>query len=477
MGRTMLRSLAAFVAVLAIAAVVQNASAASATDQIPVSYNLKVTIDPVPGDIAVRGEIVVPLKSQDAREIVFGLHETFAITRLTVNGHKADFRFQSGDYTPLNPATRDVVVRLPSGIPQNGKRTVKLGIDYSGHLRELPEFGSVPWGEKAMDDQVNARLVELANYSSWYPQFFPFSYPLRIAMEVSLPQGWIAVCSGKKVDERAKEGRAVTRWSSPKDFDIVISAAPNYRLTSANLPDGSIAIYSTQMPEALVAREAQELTAVMTLFTSKLGETTIPGGVVRHVYSPMRKGQGRAGIARPGLIVTSEGRALEALAADSKSSLLQDIAHEIGHFWWNFGAGQGDWINEAFAEYFSAVAVEKVVSDEQFESVLERYRQQVRSLPADTPPLASVPFEGKYFVVRYFKGALMVDFLRRSLGDEKFFQSAHAFFEQYRGKSIGTAEFRGFWRERMGEHTAAFDLWLDTGGGLPTEGEGNLKAE
>jgi hypothetical protein len=104
-------------------------------------------------------------------------------------------------------------------------------------------------------------------------------------------------------------------------------------------------------------------------------------GAIKLVFSPKRKGQGRAGIARPGMIVTSEGLMLEALAKDPSFSLLQDLAHEIAHFWWNFGEGQGDWINEAFAEYASAVAVEQLVSEEQFQKVLEGYRSTVRALP------------------------------------------------------------------------------------------------
>ncbi|PWT84600.1 MAG: hypothetical protein C5B58_04495, partial [Acidobacteria bacterium] len=119
--------------------------------------------------------------------------------------------------------------------------------------------------------------------------------------------------------------------------------------------------------------------------------TNIPGGSIRHVYSPKRKGQGKAGIARPGLVVTSEGLTLGALGRDPKFSLFQGIAHEIAHYWWNFGAGQGDWINEAFAEYFSAVAVEKCSSQREFRIVLDDYRKEANALPADAPPLATVP--------------------------------------------------------------------------------------
>ena len=113
------------------------------------------------------------------------------------------------------------------------------------------------------------------------------------------------------------------------------------------------------MPEKFIEGEVQQIASVVKLYTDRLGETNIPGGTVRHVYSPKRKGQGKAGTARPGLIVTSEGVTLESLGSDPHFSLFQPIAHEIAHFWWNFGAGQGDWINEASAEYFSAIAVQK----------------------------------------------------------------------------------------------------------------------
>jgi hypothetical protein len=318
-----------------------------------------------------------------------------------------------------------------------------------------------------MDDQINSRLVELANYSSWYPQFFVYGRPIETKLEVSLPKGWLAICSGKKLDEQEKDGRTVTRWSSVLDTDILITAAPNFKGKVIPLADGQIDIYYTQLPEEFIDRDGSEIEAVMNLFARGLGGTTIPSGAVKHVFSPMHKGQGRAGIARPGMIVTSEGRMLEELGRDPKFSLLQDVAHEVAHFWWNFGAGQGDWINEAFAEYSSAVAVEQIVSKEQFEKVLERYRSEVRELPAGAPSLGKVPFDGSGFVVRYYKGSLMLDSIRRTMGSDAFAGAAREFFQTYTGKSVGTAEFRSFWKEKLGHKGNLIDSWLDSTGGLP----------
>ena len=426
------------------------------------SYNLKVALDPAQQTIAVRGTVVLPVSSLSS-DLRFALHETFVLKRLEVNGKPATFSFQSEQHTPMRPATHIVVVSLP---PDISRDSLRMNIEYEGKLKDLPEFGASNQS-LAMDDQINPRLVELANYSSWYPQFGVFGAPIRIEMEVSLPQGWTAICSGKKMEESTVGSRSMTRWSSPKDTDILITAAPNYKMKSAHLPGGDLEIYYTQLPDEFVTNEMRQIEEVMKLFTERLGETTIPAGTVKQVYSPKRHGQGRAGSARPGMIVTSEGVTMDALAADRSFSLLQDVAHEIAHFWWNFGAGQGDWINEAFAEYYSAVAVQNVASQEQFENVLKYYRQQVKELPFDAPSLSKVPFDGSGFVVRYYKGSLMLDDLRHTLGDKQFFAASRDFFQQYEGKSAGTTDFRSFWKARLGTQSDSLDTWLDSPGSTP----------
>jgi hypothetical protein len=443
-----------------------------------VTYDLKAVIEPKQGTISVQGKIAVPV-ARGAKTLQFGLHETFAITKLLINDRAVTFSFQPGDPSPIFPAMKIVVVNLPASA-QGGN--VQLGLEYSGKVKSIPEFGTFPDQTQALDDQINSRLVELANYSVWYPQFFVYGHPIASTLEVSLPKGWIAICSGRKLEELDKDGRAVTRWSSAQDTDILITAAPNYKRKVVPAQDGQIEIYYTQLPEEFIDRDGGEIAAVVNLFTDGLGRTTISSGTVKHVFSPKHKGQGRAGIARTGMIVTSEGRVLEELAKDPKFSLLQDVAHEIAHFWWNFGGGQGDWINEAFAEYWSAVAVERIVSEEQFQKVLDEYRREVQALPAEAPSLTKVPFDGSGFVVRYYKGSLMLDYVRQVMGSDQFNAAARDFFQTYKGRSIGTAEFRAFWKERLGDKKDALDKWLDSTGGLPemgqrhaTDGTGRVK--
>ncbi len=433
-----------------------------------VSYDLKVKIEPELGSIAVRGIIGMPVEV-GAKTLQFGLHETFEIKKLAVNGRKAQFSFQTSEKNPFSPATRNVVVTLPASVPAG---EVQIALQYGGRLKEIPEFGTYPDQKQALDDQINPRMVELANYSTWYPAFGVYGHPIATTMEVSLPKGWIAICSGKKVDEKESGSRSITRWSSPQDTDILITAAPNYKRKAIPLASGQIEIYYTRLPEDFIDAEGQDIAAVVNLFATGLGDAPIPAGTIKHVFSPKKKGQGRAGIARPGMIVTSEGRVLEQLTQDPKYSLFQDVAHEIGHFWWNFGSGQGDWINEAFSEYSSAVAVQQIKSEEEFGKILERYRNEVRDLPPDAPSLAKVPLDGSGFVIRYYKGSLMLDWIRNTLGSDQFYAAARDFYQTYKGKGIGTAEFRSFWKQELGDKRDSLDAWLDSPGGLPDLGKG-----
>jgi hypothetical protein len=436
----------------------------SAEDRpIPTTYDLKVSIEPNDGTVAVQGCVDVPPTAASGSTLKFNLHETMEITKLLIDGKPATFAYAPMDGSLPLPATRGVVVNLPAAHPQS---SIRMDIAYHGRLEVLPEFGASPDMRHSMDDQINSRMVELAFYSSWFPQF-AFGQPVKSELTLSLPQSWIAICSGKKTEEKIAAGRVVTHWSSAKDVDVVILASSNYKLTQLRESGVPVEIYDTQMPETFIRQDGEQIAGVLKLYISKLGETNIPNGVVRHVYSPKREGQGRAGFARPGLIVTSEGRTIDGLANDPNFSLFQGVAHEIAHYWWNFGAGQGDWINEAFAEYFSAIAVENIKSEEAFNGLMAEDRKQVSELPANAPSLSVVEMTDQSgFVIRYYKGSLMLNAMRRAMGDQRFFAACHEFFETYRDKPAGTEEFRSFWQSKI-DQAGLIDSWLDSRGGVP----------
>jgi len=429
----------------------------------PVYYKLKVKIEPSSGEIFVNGKVEILLESSAQKKISFDLHKTFAIEKLLIAGKSTNYSTKNNAPLPIIPASKKVIVELPE---KNLPKKLALEIDYHGKLKDIPEFGTYEDQNLALDDQINSRMVELACYSCWYP-FFEFGMKFDIDLELLLPPGWRCVCSGTAVEIKKTGSGVRSRWHAEKDIDIVIVASPELKRKIIKTSATRIDIYYTELPEEFLTREAAEIEKALSLFTELLGKPQLSGKSIKQVYSPKRKGQGS--ISRTGMIITSEGRTLKEIAKDPEISYLHGIAHEMAHFWWNFGVEQGDWINETFAEYFSLVAIQKILSDEKYKSSLENYKEWVSQLPADAPSLSMVPpiNDQVGYGVRYFKGSLMLDGIRNLLGDETFFKICHDFYQQFHDNAANTTKFRKFWDARMKQHENILNRWLDSKGGIP----------
>jgi len=431
----------------------------------PHRYNLDVKIEPERGEIVVEGKVSIALSNPEQKNFSFDIHEIFKIDNLTIEGNKAKYSTEKNKSTPTSPASKKVMIEIPESIDQ---KKIKMVIRYLGKLKDIPEFGSFENQKLGLDDQINSRMVELACYSCWYP-FFEFGLRFDVDLELTLPSDWECVCSGKNVNTWKDSKNVITRWTSRDDTDIVIVASPELRRRTIDTLSGNIDIYFTRLPEKFVSKEVREIERTLTLYSELLGNPINSELSVKHVYSPKNKGQG--GFSRPGLIVTSEGRILDALTQNPDISFLRGNAHEIAHFWWDFGKGQGDWINETFAEYFSLIAVQKISSVEKFKEYIKEYDKYVAQLPDDAPSLSEVPLRNDEigYVIRYYKGALMLDYFRNLLGDETFFEFCRDFYHTFHKTRIGTSEFRSFWSERLGKHNDELEYWLTAKGELPKD--------
>lgn len=452
------------ITVMVVFAGVSFCSAAGRGDVL--RYQLNTVLEPQTGRVSVAGEVIVGSDLFESRRLSFLLHETFEVSRLAVEGQNLDFESRLTDRIGTRPASRRFLISLPSDIRTN---PLRLEFSYSGKLKVLPEFGT-PEAQKlgfGLDDVVNAGRVELASYSSWYPQIVPYGVPFDFELKLSTPSGWTIVANAEGTEHEITQDVLATRWNAQGVLDIVVVGSPQLSLTSISGHEYTVEIYASQLPDWFIAEEAKEIRETLGLFEKLLGHPKTGQATVRHVFSPRDAGQG--GYAREPMIVTSEGRILKALEKDPNLSLLRGIAHEIGHFWWSFGRGQGDWINEAFAEYFSLVAVEKIVSRQELARRIQRYRRAVHELPSDAPPLSQVPPSnvGHGYVVRYFKGALFLHFLRREVGDDEFWRASRKFYDLYRSDGATTDEFRAFWGDVLKKDAAMIDEWLDAPGGLP----------
>ena len=425
----------------------------------PAAYKLSVTLSPESRSIHVEGLVTVKLDDKQRDRLTFEIHEAFDITKLEINGTPAKHSFEKSAPSRLTPTARKVTTELPDNISDT---QVDVSFSYEGKLRELPNFGAPGSDGPFLDDAITSERIELSYYSSWYPSF-GFGSRFDADLEVTLPRDWRVACIGKELALSETKVRCVGQELD----DLVIVASPEFEVETVDTSSGQVLIYHTRLPEKFVSREVEETEKTLRFFRNKVGPSRLKNSIVKHVYSPRELGQG--GYARAGMTVTSEGRVLTLLASDPHASLLRGMAHEMGHFWWNFGAEQGDWMNEAFAEYFSLLAVREIQGKESFDTALAQRKKAVAELPVDAPAISLVPAsnDDHGYTIRYFKGAMMLDHFRLLMGDDSFFRSCRDFFSQYKNDRVETTEFRTFWTEALGSDRKWLGSWLDSKGAQP----------
>jgi len=431
-----------------------------------VGYSIEVEVDPAAGRLHAVAVVRMDRTDLNTRRLDFVLHEEFDIESLSVNSLDAPFAFEPADSDSSRPTARRVVVTLPKRVRE---AHLEMKITYGGALARLPEFGSdeARATGRGLDDTIGARRVELTWNSSWYPQFGVFGSRFETVLSIDLPDQWTAVCTGVPSIEEVADGAPEIVWRSPSSNDIVVIAAPNLRQQVVDRSGVRIEFYDTTLPNPYLDREIANATGTLVIYSSLLGDPFPGTSPLRVVYSP--RVAGRGGFTRPAMIVLSEGQVLNAIAGDRRLSMLRGIAHEAAHFWWNFKTDGGDWINEAFAEFFALLAVETIDSRETYDRLIASYETAVRRLPEDAPALFEMgaPNPGKGSAVRNRKGCLMLHALRVKMGDEAFLAACREFYSQHRGRELSTEDLRSYWNRILGDQSGLIDRWLDSRGGVP----------
>lgn len=130
------------------------------------------------------------------------------------------------------------------------------------------------------------------------------------------------------------------------------------------------------------------------------------------------------------------------------------FAHEIAHQYWGhvvkMPSGQEQWLTESFAEYSSALLMNKMKGKSYFNGMVSEWKANAsNAADASSIPMANrlagdpmVAFQQRTFLV-YDKGAYLLSKIHKDLGDEQFLTFLKSYQKTFRWKYGATAHVAG----------------------------------
>ena len=147
------------------------------------------------------------------------------------------------------------------------------------------------------------------------------------------------------------------------------------------------------------------------------------------------------------------------------------LAHELAHQWWGQAVGwknyHEQWLSEGLSQYFAALYAEHRNGPEVFGEVIARM-QRWSLRHSDQGPvylgnrLGLIEEDPRVFrALVYNKAAMVLHMLRRTLGDDAFFDGLRRFYNDRRFAKAGTDDLLRAFEAASGRRlTAFFDRWI-----------------
>lgn len=146
------------------------------------------------------------------------------------------------------------------------------------------------------------------------------------------------------------------------------------------------------------------------------------------------------------------------------------IVHEMAHQWWGnlitCANWQEFWLNEGFATFMTAAWKEHRFGPAAYRAEMDFARERVARAAADgyDKPLAwqgRYPSLGLRRAVQYSKGALFLDQLRQTLGEEAFWRGVRLYTRRHAGGIVRSQDFERAMTEASGRDlTPLFAQWV-----------------
>ena len=308
--------------------------------------------------------------------------------------------------------------------------------------------------------------------SSWFPQPYLGEQAYTFHAVVRVPPPFVPFASGATLRRGTEGGRNVVETRVDHPIQCAVVLAGKYEVHEDVREGVTIRVATYALENERSMKQLTNVAAeIIAFYRSFLGPFPFDQFDILEI-NDVGYGQAPPGI----MFITTE--AFDPLIGDmtllSARGIARTFAHEIAHQYWGIAVRipsyAEQWLSESFAEYCAALFLKRRRSEAVYGSLVSQWKHAA-GFAADAAP---IPMASRVYVadnavrrseirqgLLYGKGPLVLDALRRELGEEGFLDFLRAYQESAAWKFGSTRGVAGLLEARtMKDFMPFFDRYF-----------------
>ena len=408
-------------------------------------YTIDAEISPATGSIAVKAVVRFTPLDDNVASAAFDLNNALNVSRVLDAQDKQ---------IPASRNQQDSTVRLSFQQPLPKGQPVTIAFYYDGRLTGQED--SPVYGIKFA--AIHTDFAYLMYPARWFPVSGYTTDRFTADMRVTVPAGYTVLGSG--VDSRQAAGE-----KNVFEFKFEHPSFPGSLAVVKGDPvkvpsEGVTTSLYFRGPEADMAQAYGEQTGrAMSYFTGMFGLPPYANLTVVETEEGAPNGY-----AAPGLVFLAP----RGIGRQPSAKL---ISNQVSRQWWEELVGPSTrnhlWLTNGLAAYSELLWTEHASGPGAMET--QARDAMVEALTVDNVPLIQSArledYSPEFWALTGSKGAAVVNMLRYTVGDEKFFQALKTYAQQYAWKSVNTDDFRKVMENASGQSLDYFFIqWIESSG-------------
>jgi aminopeptidase N len=397
-----------------------------------------IALDVAPGDPSLRA--VVTIDAVATADL-----DTF---NLDLAGLEVDSVTVLGQPAPYRRVGAELVIDPAPVLAKDAAFTTV--ITYHGVPQPVPDadLGSIGWLHAGA---VTFVASEPNAAHTWFPSNDHPADKATFSFRITVPDGVNAVANGMLTAQESNAGKTTWRWEERRPMATYL----------ATIAFGDLHIENGTCAHDLPLRNAFAAT-LADAAQPAFADTCTMVSDLEGLFGPYPFGvygalvvDGRLGYALETQTMSLFDRSVLGGSLAAKRTLVHELAHQWFGDWVSIARWQDIWLNEGFATYAEYLWMERTQPGFDIDTAMRQVARQ------PMPPIADPGVDQLFSQAVYFRGALTLHALRRTIGDAAFFQLLRAWSDRYGGGDANTQDFIALANEVSGQDvTALLNGWL-----------------